>query len=61
MPAVTCPVNTYLANGVWAAPHPEFPISNDEACFTVKIVGIIAVTQTSIARLVIPMVTNVTA
>jgi hypothetical protein len=44
---------TYPVNGVWAAPHPEFPISSDEACFTVKIVGVNAVTQKSIARIVI--------
>jgi hypothetical protein len=30
---------TYPVSGVWAAPHPEFPISSDEACFTVKIVS----------------------
>ena len=44
---------TYPVNGVWAAPHPEFPISSDEACFTVKIVGVNAVAQKSIARIVI--------
>ena len=44
---------TYPVNGVWAAPHPEFPISSDEACFTVKIVGVNAVAQKTIARIVI--------
>ena len=44
---------TYPVNGVWAAPHPEFPISSDEACFTVKIVGVAAVAQKSIARIFI--------
>jgi len=44
---------TYPVSGVWAAPHPEFPISSDEACFTVKIVGVNAVAQKSIARIVI--------
>ena len=44
---------TYPVNGVWAAPHPEFPISSDEACFTVKIVGVNAVARKSIARIVI--------
>jgi hypothetical protein len=44
---------SYPVNGVWAAPHPEFPISSDEACFTVKIVGVNAVAQKSIARIII--------
>jgi hypothetical protein len=44
---------SYPVNGVWAAPHPEFPISSDEACFTVKIVGVNAVAQKSIARIFI--------
>ena len=44
---------TYPVNGVWAASHPNFPISGDEVCFTVKIVGVNAVAQKSIARIVI--------
>jgi hypothetical protein len=44
---------TYPVNGVWAAPHPEFPISSDEACFTVKIVGVNAVAQKTVAQIVI--------
>ena len=44
---------TYPVNGVWAAPHPDFPISSDEACFPVKIVGVNAVARTSIAQIVI--------
>lgn len=44
---------TYPVNGVWAASHPEFPISSDEACFTVKIVGVAAVAQKSIAQIFI--------
>ena len=44
---------TYPVNGVWAAPHPDFPISSDEACSPVKIVGVNAVARTSIAQIVI--------
>jgi hypothetical protein len=50
LPAVA---DVYPVNGVWAAPHPEFPISADEACFTVKVVGVQAVARKSIAQIVI--------
>ena len=45
--------DVYPVEGVWAAPHPEFPISTDEACFTVKTIGVDAVARKSIAQLVI--------
>lgn len=44
---------TYPISGVWAAPHPDFPISSDEACFPVKLVGVNAVARTSISQIVI--------
>ena len=50
LPAVA---DVYPVNGVWAAPHPEFPISADEACFTVKVVGVEAVARKSIAQIII--------
>src|SRR5438876_10512297 len=50
LPAVA---DVYPVNGVWAAPHPQFPISADEACFTVKVVGVEAVARKSIAHIII--------
>ena len=50
LPAVA---DVYPVNGVWAAPHSQFPISADEACFTVKVVGVEAVARKSIAQIII--------
>src|SRR5690349_11969123 len=44
---------TYPVAGVWAAPNPEFPISSDEACFTVKTVGVNAVARRSVGQIII--------
>jgi hypothetical protein len=44
---------SYPVNGVWAAPNPDFPISRDEACFTVKTVGVNAVTRRSVAQIIV--------
>ena len=41
----------YPIKGVWIAPNPDFPISPDEACFTVRLSGIEAVTRKFIAEL----------
>ena len=41
----------YPIKGVWVAPNPDFPISPDEACFTVRLSGIEAVTRKLIAEL----------
>jgi hypothetical protein len=39
--------------GVWIAPNPDFPIRPDEACFTVRLSGIEAVSRKLIAELLI--------
>lgn len=44
---------TYPVAGVWASPNPEFPISSDEACFTVKTVGVSAVARKSVGQIII--------
>ena len=41
----------YPIKGVWVAPNPDFPIRPDEACFTVRLSGIEAVTRKFIAEL----------
>ena len=41
----------YPIKGVWIAPNPDFPIRSDEACFTVRLSGIEAVTRKVIAEL----------
>ena len=41
----------YPIKGVWIAPNPDFPIRRDEACFTVRLSGIEAVTRKLIAEL----------
>ena len=41
----------YPIKGVWAAPNPDFLIRRDEACFTVRLSGIEAVTRKLIAEL----------
>jgi hypothetical protein len=41
----------YPIKGVWVAPNPDFPIRPDEACFTVRLSGIEAVTRKLIAEL----------
>jgi len=41
----------YPIKGVWVAPNPDFPIRSDEACFTVRLSGIEAVTRKVIAEL----------
>jgi hypothetical protein len=41
----------YPIKGVWVAPNPDFPIKPDEACFTVRLSGIEAVTRKLIAEL----------
>jgi hypothetical protein len=43
----------YPIKGVWVAPNPDFPIRPDEACFTVRLSGIEAVTRNFIAELLI--------
>ena len=43
----------YPIKGVWVAPNPDFSIRPDEACFTVKLSGIEAVTRKFIAELLI--------
>ena len=43
----------YPIKGVWVAPNPDFPIRSDEACFTVRLSGIEAVTRKVIAELLI--------
>ena len=43
----------YPIKGVWVAPNPDFPIGADEACFTVRLSGIEAVTRKFIAELLI--------
>lgn len=43
----------YPVKGVWVAPNPDFPIGADEACFTIRLLGIEAVAQKSIAELLI--------
>jgi hypothetical protein len=40
VPAVA---DVYPVSGVWAAPNAEFPIAADEACFTIKTLGVEAV------------------
>jgi hypothetical protein len=37
----------YPIKGAWVAPNPDFPIRPDEACFTVRLSGIEAVTPRS--------------
>ena len=41
----------YPIKGVWVAPNPDFPIGQDEACFTVRLSGIEAVARKFIAEL----------
>jgi len=41
----------YPIKGVWVAPNLDFPIRPDEACFTVRLSGIEAVTRKLIAEL----------
>ena len=41
----------YPIIGVWVAPNSDFPIRSDEACFTVRLSGIEAVTRKVIAEL----------
>jgi hypothetical protein len=43
----------YPIRGVWVAPNPDFPIRPDEACFTVRLSGIEAVTRKFISGLLI--------
>ena len=43
----------YPIKGVWVAPNPDFPIRPEEACFTVRLSGIEAVTRKFIAELLI--------
>ncbi len=43
----------YPIKGVWVAPNPDFPIRSDEACITVRLSGIEAVTRKFIAELLI--------
>jgi len=43
--------DSYPIKGVWVAPNPDFPIRPDEACFTVRLSGIEAVTRKFIAEL----------
>ena len=43
----------YPIKGVWIAPNPDFPVRPDEACFTVRLSGIQAVTRKFIAQLLI--------
>ena len=43
----------YPIKGVWVAPNPDFPSTPDEACFTVRLSGIEAVTRKVIAELLI--------
>jgi hypothetical protein len=43
--------DSYPVKGVWVAPNPDFPIRPDEACFTVRLSGIEAVTWKFIAEL----------
>jgi hypothetical protein len=44
---------TYPVAGVWAAPSPDFPISGDEACFTIKSVGVNAIARRSVGQIMI--------
>ena len=41
----------YPIKRVWVAPNPDFPIRSDEACFTLRLSGIEAVTRKVIAEL----------
>jgi hypothetical protein len=50
VPAVA---DVYPVSGVWAAPNAEFPIAADEACFTIKTLGVEAVARKSIPELII--------
>jgi hypothetical protein len=43
----------YPIKGVWVAPNSDFPIRSDEACITVRLSGIEAVTRKFIAELLI--------
>ena len=43
----------YPIKGVWVAPNSDFPVRPDEACFTVRVSGIQAVTRKFIAQLLI--------
>ena len=43
----------YPIKGVWVAPNSDFPVRPDEACFTVRLSGIQAVTRKFIAQLLI--------
>ena len=43
----------YPIKGVWVAPNSDFPVRQDEACFTVRLSGIQAVTRKFIAQLLI--------
>jgi hypothetical protein len=43
----------YPVNGVWVAPNPDFPISADEACFTIRLQGVEAIVRKSIAEILI--------
>ena len=49
----TAAADIYPIKGVWVAPNPDFPIRSDEACFTVRLSGIEAVTRKFIAELLI--------
>jgi hypothetical protein len=51
--SIPAAADIYPVNGVWAAPNPEFPIAADEACFTIKTVGVEAVARKSIAQIMI--------
>jgi hypothetical protein len=50
LPAVA---DVYPIKGVWAAANPEFPIAENEACFTIKTFGLEAVARKSIAEIII--------
>ena len=45
--------DVYPIKGVWVAPNSDFPVRPDEACFTVRLSGIQAVTRKFIAQLLI--------
>jgi hypothetical protein len=43
----------YPVNGVWVAPNLDFPIGADEACFTIRLLGVEAIAWNSIAEILI--------
>jgi hypothetical protein len=45
--------DNYPVNGVWVSPDPEFPMSIDGACFSLRISGIQPVAKKLIAELLI--------